>query len=207
MGRWLELLPDEVDPVAPWGEGDAEGQDEEIKNASDDASVFSSEPIERAVRALRAAARRWAEPNVPLIRWPSLETAAPRERVLERIDRYLQALATASNADIAMLVRGGEHVASSAEATELQTERLPFLLRQVAADGAARHGTSFGDVCAEDFYARTFWVDSAVVLFFSTKFAPDFVRHRVKLVCRGTKPFAPAPGRAAPGSRKRRTNS
>ncbi len=175
-GRWLQIS---------WADDDTSAEQTDRADPSGIAVISeASEALERGIRTLRSAARRSAEANLPLIRWPPLERVTPQERVIERISRYLCALANSSQAEIALLMHHRELICQSSEPTELQIERLPFLLKQVAQDVAMRSGSSFGDVLGDDFYARSFWLNSTIILFFTSSFAPDFVRHRVKLVCR-----------------------
>ena len=138
------------------------------------------EAMERAVRALRTAARRWGDEPVPLLVWPDTGQAPTHARVIARLESYLDALANSAGCRNALLSVSNKLVASAHEPEELDRERIAFTRKRVDADAASREGTSFGEVVGDDCYARSFWVGAMVVLFFDGPWAIDFVRHRVR---------------------------
>ena len=165
----------------------------------------TDEELERSVRALRSAGRRWGKMALPPTSWPESAEAPSRGLVLSRIESYLQAMATTSRARNALVTVDGEVVATSTDSSELEAERIAFTLKRVAADAVEREGTSFGEIAGDDFYARSFWVGSALILFFEGPWALDFVRHRARHVCRELghllgelEPPPPAPASIAP---------
>lgn len=150
------------------------------------ASVALDDPetavtAERAVRSLRAAGRRWEIDSLPDVSW-SLGDRPSRERVLARIEAYLQALANIDRCDNVLLTRENVLVAAASPPTELQRERIEFAVKQVAAEAGRRTGTSHGEIIGDDLYVRSFYIDAALIGFFSGPWATDFVRHRAKRV-------------------------
>ncbi len=138
--------------------------------------------IVRAVRALRASTRRWGEVRVPecLV---GRSDEPQRDRVRERMRAFLEALHNAHGADAVLVSLRGEIVASSRPGNEMNRERVPFIVRRVAVE-ARRQGISHTEMTSSDFYARSFWFSACVVMFFSVPYSIDFVRHRVRMVCR-----------------------
>lgn len=143
----------------------------------------TNEALERAARALRAAGRRWEIEELPDVHWPERDHPA-RDRVLERIEAYLEALANTDNCDNLLLVRDAVLIAAASPPTELQRARIAFAIKQVQADAGRRAGTSHGEIVGDDIYVRSFYVDAALVGFFSGPWATDFVRHRARRVAR-----------------------
>lgn len=146
---------------------------------SDDSDAAAA--AERGVRSLRAAGRRWELDALPDVSW-SLTDRPTRERVLARIEAYLQALANTDRCDNVLLTRDGVLVAAAAPPTELQRERIEFAIKQVAAQASRTAGTSHGEIVGDDLYVRSFYIGAALIGFFSGPWATDFVRHRAKRV-------------------------
>lgn len=142
-------------------------------------SPEAAEVVEQAARSLRAAGRRWETETLPDVSW-SVSDRPTHERVLARIVAYLQALANTERCDNILLTRDSILVAAASPPTELQRERIAFAVRQVAADASRRDGTSHGEIVGEDLYVRSFYVDAALIGFFSGPWATDFVRHRAR---------------------------
>lgn len=137
--------------------------------------------LERAARALRAAGRRWEIDELPDLRWPEPDRPS-RARVLARIEAYLVALANTDSCDNVLLTRGAHLVAAASPPTELERERIAFAIKQVEAEAARRAGTSHGEIIGDDLYVRSFYIDAALIGFFSGPWATDFVRHRARRV-------------------------
>ena len=140
--------------------------------------------IERTTRALRACARRWQCEVLPELRFPGASQSG-RARVRERIETYLHALASTQNAANALVSLHGEIVACAHAGDEVHRDRVPFIVKRVAAEAARRKGeSSHAAIEGDDFYAVSFWFDACLVVFFSGPFALDFIRHRARLVTR-----------------------
>lgn len=140
--------------------------------------------MERAARALRAAARRWSQGALPSLRWPEAEPAPARERVIERIRTYLLALAEVARCTNVLVARGTDLVAAAREPTDLERARIAFAVKRVEADADRRDGTSHGEVVGDDLYVRSFYFDASLVAYFDGPWGLDFVRHRARQVCR-----------------------
>lgn len=162
LGGGTELrlaLPEEADPAQP-----------ELGRA-----------VDHAVRALRAAARRWdqALPEVRIGGAPQNGGA----RVGERIRAYLEALANVQHARNACVVVDHRMIAWAHPPEPLDEARWPLLERR--AHAAAQPGTtSHGELTDRDAYAITFWYGAALIIYFSAPYGIDFVRHRARLVTR-----------------------
>lgn len=143
--------------------------------------------VVRAVRALRACARRWQQTRVPTCS-SHHDATPPTDRVHERIRAYLKALENAHGADVVLLTHRSQMVTASRPPDELTRERIPFIVRRVSAE-AQRQRNSHAELASDDFYTRTFWFGACLVLFFSAPYAEDFVRHRVRLVARELVPL------------------
>jgi hypothetical protein len=137
--------------------------------------------LERAVRALRAAARRWDEP-LPALTVGTEGAAVAADKVKERIAAYLVALTGIGQVDNALLVVKGAVLAAGRPPTELETARSQFILRRVAA--AREPGSSHGELADPDFYAVEFWYGAALVLYLQQPYALDFIRFRCRQVTR-----------------------
>jgi|GEM_PF-1390263 len=140
--------------------------------------------LERAARAIRACARRWNRNDVPAAHY-SAGGPVKRDRVVDRVQRYLQAFANTAGVRNAIVTVAGELSASAAPPTELQAERLPFLLKQLANEVRRHRGeTSHVELIQPDVVLFAFWIDACLLVFVSDDYAEDFVRHRAKMVMR-----------------------
>jgi len=137
--------------------------------------------LERAVRALRAAGRRWDQP-LPAITVGTDTGVVTAEKVKDRIAAYITALAGIGQVDNALLVLKGELLVAGKPAQELETERAQFILRRVAA--AREPGSSHGELADPDFYAVEFWYGAALVVYLRQPYALDFIRFRCRQVTR-----------------------
>lgn len=140
--------------------------------------------VERAVRALRAAGRRWQAERLPAMSVAAEATAPQNDRVRERITAFLQALANIQRAHAVAITVRGRVVASSVPLDELSRERLPFLLRRVAVEAERQEGRAHAELADPDVYVASFWFDAALVAFFEGPYAVDFFRHRARMVMR-----------------------
>jgi hypothetical protein len=137
--------------------------------------------FERATRQLRAIRRRWEVSRLPEI------TVAPgaepdSNRVMDRIEAYMRALAGVDRATNAFLTRKAQLIAAAKTPGEAEDARWPFLARRALATHAP--GSSHGEVVDPDAYAMSFWYDAALVVLLDEPYAIDFVRHRCRQVAR-----------------------
>lgn len=161
--------------------------------------------IERSARALRACVRRWSVEQFPEI-VVRRSHALDRNRVRDRIQSYLAAFANAQGVANAVVTVRDEVVATAEVLDELQRERIPFLLKQIAAEVRRRRGeTSHVEIVRDDLCAFAFWVDACLVAFCDGAFSSDFLRHRAKMVTREISQLLPylddppsAPAQIAP---------
>ncbi len=137
--------------------------------------------FERATRQLRAIRRRWEVARLPEVT-VAPGTAATGDRVIERIQGYLKALAGIDRASNAFVIHKTQLVASARTPDELEGTRWPFLARRALATHAP--GSSHGEVVDPDAYAMSFWYDAALVVLLTEPYAIDFVRHRTRQVAR-----------------------
>jgi hypothetical protein len=106
-----------------------------------------------------------------------------RARIVARIEAYLKALVNMQHAVNAVLVLRTDAVATAEPPTELQRERLTFLLKRMSAEERKRRGeTSHAELVGDDFYAVSFWYGACLVVYFDAPYALDFVRHRARRV-------------------------
>ncbi len=141
--------------------------------------------IERAVRALRACARRWDADSFPTVYARARPRGPEKDRVIDRIRAYLVALANAQGVTNVTVTVRDEVIASAIDLDELQRARIPFLLKQVEAEVLAHKGvTSHIEIVREDLCAFAFWVDACLVAFCEGDFSADFLRHRARMVTR-----------------------
>lgn len=141
--------------------------------------------VERTVRAVRTAVRRWQYDRAPAMSVTASELAPPpHERVRERIRVYLEALANTHGAANVLITLQGQVLASSMPVQELQRERIPFTLRRLEVEASRHPGRSHAELAGEDFYAASFWLDACMVAFFPSPYALDFFRHRARMVIR-----------------------
>ena len=158
--------------------------------AADDACRSDLEvaaAMTRCVQALRVCARRWNRTQVPAC-IDSQRPDMPADRVHERIVGYLQALENSHGADLVVVTVRRAIVAASRAPDERYRERIPFIIRRVEVE-AGRRKTSHGEWAAAETFALSFWFDACLVAFFSAPYAPDFIRHRARLVARELVPL------------------
>lgn len=137
--------------------------------------------FERVTRQLRGIRRRWEVARLPEV------TVAPGQlppggRVLERIDAFVQALASIDRATNAFVTKGTQLITSARVPDELEASRWQFLARRALATHAP--GSSHGEVVDPDAYAMSFWYDASLVVLLTEPYAIDFVRHRCRQVAR-----------------------
>lgn len=150
---------------------DAPGETEAVSTA-----------LEHAARALRACSRRWNEDLPALGGEPGMPL---RARILRRIEVFLAALADTNAAVNALVTVRGKLLTSATPLTELQRERIDFMLRRVDVEVARKVGeTSHAELVGDDFYATSFWFGACLVVFFVEPFSLDFIRHRARAVTR-----------------------
>jgi hypothetical protein len=138
--------------------------------------------LERAARALRAAARRWETELPPVLLRPG--HANRREKVSERVGAFLSALAAVQNADNALVVLRGHVVAAARPLGALEEARWPFIAKRALAAGEKSGTTSHAELADPDFFALTFWYGAVLIVYFTGPYSVDFVRHRAKRVAR-----------------------
>ncbi len=140
--------------------------------------------LERAARAIRACARRWGIDTLPAVTIHTT-TSVTRERIVDRIGVYLGALCGTRNTLNAAVTLHDEIVASATPLTELQRDRVPFILKQLAAEVERNRGdSSHAELVGEDFLAQTFWFGAALIAFYVEPCSIDFLRHRARMVIR-----------------------
>jgi hypothetical protein len=193
------------DESEPAGEGSEEVADERIvplgggafllvrfAAAEDRAALEKRDAaIERAVRALRACARRWEMNRFPAM---SRGEAIPAPvKVLERIESFLSALANTQHAANALVILRGELITSAEPLEDEHRERIPFTLKQLRAEIERRKGeSSHAEITGEDVYAVSFWFDACLIVFFTGPYSTDFMRHRARRVTRELANLLPA---------------
>ena len=136
--------------------------------------------LELTVRQLRALARRWNAPQLPLVRVPP-HSASP-ERVIHRIESFLRALAGSAQAHNALLVRRSQVLAAASSVDEAWASRGSFLARRAWA--AAPANSSHGEVIDPDAFALAFYYDAVLIVVIDAPYAVDFLRHRCRMVAR-----------------------
>jgi hypothetical protein len=137
--------------------------------------------LERATRQLRAIRRRWEAARLPEL-VVAAGAAPPGERVIDRIEGYLRALASIDRASNALVARGTQLIAAANLPDEPQDARWTFLVRRALA--TKDPGSSHGEVIDPDAYALSFWYDAVLVVLLAEPYAIDFVRYRCKHVAR-----------------------
>jgi len=155
--------------------------------------------FERATRQLRAIRRRWEVARLPEVIVSSQSEPPSEDRVLERIQSFLRALAGIDRANNAFVTRGTELVASARPADDNEQSRWPFLATHAP-------GSSHGEVVDPDAYAMSFWYDATLVILLVEPYAVDFVRHRARGVAREIANLMPLlePDPDAPAAIRRR---
>lgn len=169
--------------------------------AAADAGDAVSTAIEHAVRALRAAARRWEE-ALPIVSIGDAPANAG-ERVAARIAAFVAALTSIQHARNACLVVDHKVLAWARTPEALDEARWPLLERRAHAAAPGEGLSSHGEVVDPDAYALTFWYGAALLLYFSAPYGVDFVRHRARQVARELALLLPTlePGPGAPAMR------
>jgi hypothetical protein len=141
--------------------------------------------LEQVVRDLRARMRLLGVTDVPSV---LVYGAAPRPReaLQRRVDDLLGALSRMHGAEASALSHRGDVLATAGAFDEARRDRLPFLRHRVDAEAARHRGqSSHAEVVGDDVYARSFWFEAYLVVFFGGPGWPeDFVRHRARLVAR-----------------------
>lgn len=189
---------DDQTRVAPLGSGSELRL--ELGERDNDTPVALAAAVEHAVRALRAAARRWESPLPPLS--VGIAPVTGHERALARITAYLDALASVQNARNACVVVDHRMVAWARTPEALDEARWPLLERR--AHAAAPPGeSSHGEIADPDAYAVTFWYGAALIVYFAGPYGLDFIRHRARLVTRELALLLPLldPGPTTPAQR------
>lgn len=171
--------PDERLRVSPLGGGHELRLD--LGDREDGVELAAA--IEHAVRALRAAARRWEAQLPSLSVGNNGQGSTASERAMMRIQSYLDALAGVQHARNACVVVGHRMIAWANTPEALDEARWPLIERR--AEAAASPGaTSHGEIADPDVYAVTFWYGAALIVYFTGPYGVDFVRHRARLVTR-----------------------
>jgi hypothetical protein len=159
--------------------------------------------FDRATRQLRAIRRRWEVARLPEVS-VSPGVQPTNDRIAERIEGYLRALASVDRASNAFVTRGTQLIAAAREPDELEASRWPFLARRALATHAPH--SSHGEVVDPDAYAMSFWYDAALVVLLAEPYALDFIRHRARHVARELANLLPLlePDPEAPAAMRRR---
>ena len=137
--------------------------------------------FEKTTRQLRAIRRRWEVARLPEIT-VAPGVSASGVRVLDRIQSYMQGLASIDRATNAFVTKGTQLITSARAPDDMEATRWPFLARRALATHAP--GSSHGEIIDPDAYAMSFWYDAALVVLLDEPYATDFVRHRCKHVAR-----------------------
>ena len=137
--------------------------------------------LERTTRQLRAIRRRYEVARLPEITYAP-GVVASGERVSDKIEVFLRALASIDRATNAFVTLGTKLIASARPADENEASRWQFLARRALATHAP--GSSHGEIVDPDAYAMSFWYDAALVVLLAEPYALDFVRHRCRNVAR-----------------------
>jgi hypothetical protein len=159
--------------------------------------------FDRATRQLRAIRRRWEVARLPEVSVASgaLPTS---DRIADRIQGYLRALANIDRVSNAFVTRGTHLIAAARKPGDVEATRWPFLARRVLATHAPH--SSHGEVIDPDAYAMSFWYDAALVILLVEPYAVDFVRHRARQVARELASLLPLlePDPGSPAAIRRR---
>ena len=162
------------------------GQGVELVVAVDEAPPAElGEAIERAARELRSAIRRHGLTEVPEVRLAG-RMPRSREALLRKVRDLIGALAAMHGAPAAVLLRGPEILATYGDLDDAHRAQLSFLRKRLDAEAARSGGrSSHAELSADDFYARSFWFDAYLFLFFAhAGWSLDFVRYRARAVTR-----------------------
>jgi hypothetical protein len=137
--------------------------------------------FERTARQLRAIRRRHEVSRLPeVIVAPGV--LPPGGKVIERIESFMQGLATIERASNAFVTKGTQLIAAARPPDEMESSRWPFLARRALATHAPN--SSHGEVVDPDAYAMSFWYDASLVVLLEEPYGVDFVRHRCRQVAR-----------------------
>ncbi|WP_428268391.1 hypothetical protein [Haliangium sp.] len=189
----LEPYPAGADP----GLGDDPDADDAAATPADEQALA----IERTIRALRAAGRRWQSERLPeLSVTPGDAPMLDRTRVIARIEAFLTALANMQNTRTVAVTLAGQIIAASAPPEELEQERLPFLLRRLAVEAERNPASSHAEIADPDVFLSSFWFDACLVAFFTGPYAVDFFRHRANMVTRELAQLLPMLDDPPPGA-------
>lgn len=159
--------------------------------------------FQRITRQLRAIRRRWEVAQLPEVSVVSGNQPA-NDRVTERIEGYLRALAGVDRAGNAFVTRGTQLIAAARKPDDVEATRWPFLARRALATHAPY--SSHGEVIDPDAYAMSFWYDAALVVLLAEPYALDFIRYRARQVARELANLLPLldPDPATPAAARRR---
>jgi hypothetical protein len=170
--------------------------------ARDPVDLERARTVDHAVRALRAAARRWDTPLPALSVGAVTAGGTAHERAMARIATLLGGLAALQHGRNACVVLDRRLLAWAGAPEPLDEARWPLLERRARA-AAPPGASSHGEVCDDDAYAVTFWYGAALLVYFAGPYGVDFVRHRARLVTRELAELLPTldPGPIAPAAR------
>ncbi len=159
--------------------------------------------LERTTRQLRAIRRRHEVARLPEVTYAP-GVVASGERVTDKIEVFLRALASIDRATNAFVTLGTKLIASARPADDNEASRWQFLARRALATHAP--GSSHGEIVDPDAYAMSFWYDAALVVLLAEPYALDFVRHRCRNVARELSVLLPLldPEPEAPAAIRRR---
>jgi hypothetical protein len=157
----------------------------------------------RITRQLRAIRRRWEVAQLPEVSVASGNQPA-NDRITERIEGYLRALAGVDRASNAFVTRGTQLIAAARKPDDVEATRWPFLARRALATHAPH--SSHGEVIDPDAYAMSFWYDAALVVLLAEPYALDFIRYRARQVARELANLLPLldPDPVTPAAARRR---
>lgn len=148
--------------------------------------------VERGARALRACLRRHGETTFPALRYTREVIGLTQDRIRDRIQTYLRALVATPGAHNAVITVDRETIAEAYPLDDLQHDRLNLVHKQVDAEVERRKGeTSHVEVLVGDVGAFGFWVKACLVVYIDDSCAPDFLRHRARLVMREVSQLLP----------------
>jgi hypothetical protein len=159
--------------------------------------------FQRITRQLRAIRRRWQVARLPEVSVASGNQPA-NDRITERIEGYLRALAGVDRAGNAFVTRGAQLIAAARKPDDVEATRWPFLARRALATHAPY--SSHGEVIDPDAYAMSFWYDAALVVLLAEPYALDFIRYRARQVARELANLLPLldPDPVTPAAARRR---
>lgn len=175
-GEYLRVeLPTRVTRT-PGREAEMEPEQAESATGTDIEAAF-----ERVIRQLRAIRRKYEAARLPeIVVAPGAQPTS--DKVRERIESYVKALATIDRASNAFVTKGTQLVAAARAADDLEGSRWQFLARRALSTHAP--GSSHGEIVDPDAFAMSFWYDAALVVLLAEPYAVDFVRHRCRQVAR-----------------------